>query len=264
MTGAIPARLGERRQPQKRQRHGALGVHPRQFARAHDLVELIPGDLFANEQVVRFVAVERVDDVVAVTPRVRRVGIALVAGGVGVAGKVEPVTPPAFAVAGVVEQLIDQTLVGQRAAVVDKGIGHGRLGRHAEQIKIETTHQRTALGQGSRLDAPGLKLGKDECVDRVADPVGVGHLRRRHRSHRRERPALGQLRFGFLRLAKRSQKKDRGKCAESSHESVQSGRKLGSCPSECNPLFSRKVETFYQPPMRSKWRHQRNTKSHKK
>ena len=29
VAGAIPARLGERCQPQERQRHGALGVHPR-------------------------------------------------------------------------------------------------------------------------------------------------------------------------------------------------------------------------------------------
>ena len=212
VPGAVAARLGERRKPQKRQRDRALGVHPRQFARAHDLVELVAGDLLADEQVVRLVAVERVDDVVAVAPRVRHVGVALVARGVGVPRQVEPVARPPFTVARIVEQPIDEPFVGKRAAVVDEGIGDLRLRRHAEQVEVQPAHQRAALGQGCRLDAVGLQPGEDERVNRVADPVGVRHPRRRHRGNRRERPSLG-----LIRLARRTQQQRGGDGGNKSH-----------------------------------------------
>ena len=238
MPGAVATRFGERRQPKKRQRNGALRIHPGQLARAHDLVEFIAGHLLAHEAGVRLVVVERVDDVITVTPRVRHIGVALVTGGVGVTREIKPVTAPAFAIAGIVQKLIDQPGVSHRAAVVDEGIRHLRLGRHAKQIKVQPAHQRTSLGQGRRFDTLGFEFGEDKSVDRVADPVRVRHGGRRHRVHRREWPALGQLRFRLFRLAKRGQNEQRKKCDKSPHELVYAGQKIFPQPAECNPLFS--------------------------
>ena len=125
----IAARLGERREPQKCQRDSALRIHAGQLARAHDLVELVTRDLFPDEPVVRLVAVERIDDVVAVAPCMRHVRVALVAGGVGITCEVEPVARPAFAVTRIVEQPIHQAFVGKRTAIVDESVGDVRLRR---------------------------------------------------------------------------------------------------------------------------------------
>ena len=210
VPGLVTARLGKRRQPKKRQRNCALGIHARQLAGTHDFIELIAGNLLPDEEVVRLVAVERVDDIVAVTPRVRHVGVALITGGVGVAREIEPVAPPAFAVVRIVKQPIDQAPVSQRVAIVDEGIGDIRRRRDTEQIKIQPADECPALGQRRRLDALGLEFGEDESVNRVADPVGLRDHRRRHLDKRRKRPmpALLRIRARFLRLAKRGSEQD--------------------------------------------------------
>ena len=58
----------------------------------------VAGDLLADELVVRHVAVERVDDPVAVAVHLRDRVVGVVAGGVGVADDVEPVPAPPLAV----------------------------------------------------------------------------------------------------------------------------------------------------------------------
>jgi len=209
----------KRREPQKRQRNGALSIHARQLASTHDLVELVAGDLLPDEQVVRLVAVERVDDVVAVTPRMRHVGVALVAGGVGVAGEVEPVARPAFAVTWIVEQPVDQLPVSERTAIVDERGGGVRVGRDAEQVKVQPANECSALGQRRGCDAFGLESGEDESVDRVADPVGLRDPRRHNPAKRRERPTTAL--FRLFRLAKRTrQQRGRHGCNKSHLQSA--------------------------------------------
>ena len=70
-----------------------------------------PANLLDDELVVGQVAVERVDDPVAVEPDLARL-VLLVAVAVGVAGRVEPVPRPALAVVRRGEQPVDQLLVG--------------------------------------------------------------------------------------------------------------------------------------------------------
>ena len=67
----------------------------------------VAGDLLDDELVVGQVAVEGVDDPVAVEPDLARL-VLLVAVGVGVAGRVEPEPAPALAVVGRGEQPVDQ------------------------------------------------------------------------------------------------------------------------------------------------------------
>ena len=72
----------------------------------------VGGELLAHETVERFVVIEGGDDVVAVG-----VGVGILLGlaengalGIGVAGHVQPVAAPAFAVAGVVEKAVDEAV----------------------------------------------------------------------------------------------------------------------------------------------------------
>ena len=82
-------------------------------------VEFVAGELFGEKLVVGLVVVEGGDDVVAVAPGVRAVGVLTVSVGLGVADEVEPVAAPALAVGGAFEQAVDEALVGVGRLVVD-------------------------------------------------------------------------------------------------------------------------------------------------
>ena len=75
--------------------------------------QTVGSELLDDELVVRFISVERVDDVVAVSPRgiegLDR-AVTLQALGVGVTGGIEPVASPALAVVGRSEQTVDGAL----------------------------------------------------------------------------------------------------------------------------------------------------------
>ena len=61
-------------------------------------IEFVAGDLFADEVGVGFVLVETANDVVAVAPGVGAIVVVGEAGGVGVAGDIEPMPGEVFAV----------------------------------------------------------------------------------------------------------------------------------------------------------------------
>ena len=82
--------------------------------------QLVAGKLFLDEAVVRLVRVERTDDVIAVTPGMFPVAVALEAVGVGVARDVQPLQRPALAVMGGGQQALDQIGVSSRRAVVQE------------------------------------------------------------------------------------------------------------------------------------------------
>jgi hypothetical protein len=75
-------------------------------------VEFVAGDLFLDEAVVGLVGVQALDDVVAVAPDVWAGLVGLEAFGVGIAGEVEPVARPAFAVLGRGQKLVDDLFKG--------------------------------------------------------------------------------------------------------------------------------------------------------
>ena len=60
--------------------------------------DLVTGKLLADETVVGLVFVEGLDDIVAVRPCVRAVGVLAVAIGLGIAGKIQPMLRPTLAV----------------------------------------------------------------------------------------------------------------------------------------------------------------------
>ena len=80
----------------------------------------VAGELLDGEAVEREVVVEGLDDPIAVGPHVAAT-IDRVAVGVGIAGLVEPVPPPALAVVRAGEEAIDEARPGVGALVVDEG-----------------------------------------------------------------------------------------------------------------------------------------------
>src|SRR5687768_16203407 len=78
----------------------------------------IASELLANEFVVREIAVESVDDPVAIAIHLRDRKIGIVAGGVGVANDIEPVAAPTFAISGRGEKAVDDFFEGVRRFVV--------------------------------------------------------------------------------------------------------------------------------------------------
>ena len=168
-----------------------------------DVRDAVRGELLDDELVVRLVLVHRVDHVVAIGPGV---GVAVVAeeavalvdleaARVGVAGGVEPVTGPAFAVVRRGEEEVDLLDVdGFEVAGRATGAGGERVGeagviagldecvdlfgggREADQIVVDATQE----GFGTRgrigLEALLFELGEDERVDGILDPGLVLHF----------------------------------------------------------------------------------------
>ena len=93
---------------------GAPRPHPQEADRDQHLgviwSEFISRDLFADELIVRLVSVERTDDVVAVSPRIRTLVIVRITRRVRIASYVQPMLPPALAIPRTFEQAIHQTL----------------------------------------------------------------------------------------------------------------------------------------------------------
>ena len=157
------------------------------------LAELIAGDLFPDELVIRLVVVERLDDVVSIAPRVGTVAVVLEAARVCIARDIEPVAPPPLAVVRRGEQPIDEPLPGTARRVVEERVRLLEGGRKANQIEIRAAQKRPALGPGSGADALVPSLLLEETVDRVvrAELRKDGDL---GRGRKPERPVLACVR----------------------------------------------------------------------
>ena len=151
---------------------------------------LIAGELIGHKPIVRRVVVEGVDHPVAIPPNVRFQLIALVAARLGKADKVEPVPRPAFAVLLGSKQTINQLLVGLGVFVADKCVDLFSSGRQAQQVKVRAANERALVGQRRGFEVALLKLGQNERIDRVADPVRLLHRRHRRAFHRLQRPPV--------------------------------------------------------------------------
>ncbi len=77
----------------------------------------VPGDLFAQKLVEGLVVVERLDDPVPVLGGFAHRVVGAIACGVGVAGDIEPVPAPAFAISLGGEQALDDALEGAGCGV---------------------------------------------------------------------------------------------------------------------------------------------------
>jgi len=148
----------------------------------------IAGQLFADELRVRQVAVEGIDDVVAIGPRTgaRRVG--LETGGLGKVDQVQPEGGPAFAIPRRRQCPIDQPLIGVGPGVADELRALGGRRQQPVHQQMDAAYQQPGLGRRRWLQTGGAQAGEHEPVDVVAAPAVVVDGRRRHGPHRLERP----------------------------------------------------------------------------
>ena len=113
----------------------------------------IAGDLLDDELVVRQVAVERVDDPIAIEPDEPRL-VLFEAVGIGIARRVEPEPAPALAVMRRGEQAIDLLLVGVGTAVGKEGSRPlSRVGGRPIRSRLarRSSVARSASGEGFKL-----------------------------------------------------------------------------------------------------------------
>ena len=147
------------------------------------------------------VGVECVDHVVAVAVGLADRVVGVIPGRVGIPGEVEPVAPPALAVAGRGEQLVDQPREG-----VGPLVGHERLdpiglGRQADQVEVRPADQGAAVGPLTGCSPFARCPAAMQLVDGLRGPSDRV-LRRRDRPERLERPvglALDRPGHGVLR-----------------------------------------------------------------
>ena len=64
--------------------------------------------------------------------------------GVGIAGDVQPVSPPALSITGRRQQVVDKTLPGVRLIIENEGLYLLRGGWQAMQVQIGPSHQSAA------------------------------------------------------------------------------------------------------------------------
>ena len=147
--------------------------------------DLVGGELLADELVVGLVLVEGAHHVVAIHPRLGAVVIGTVAVALGVAHHVEPVLTPAFAIAGTLEETVDE-VAGGFVRILREGLAEGDniFGSRGQavEVKKEAAHELAGIGGGGGFEVIFLQLLRDEMIDRTFRPAfaaggqdGFGH-----------------------------------------------------------------------------------------
>ena len=151
--------------------------------------QFIAGDLLLDEAVIGLVLVERLDDVIAVAPGIRPRLVALESFAFGVAGEIQPVPRPAFAIVRRSEQAVDHLFVRVGRFVGDEGVDF--FGRGGSPIRSKLTRRsrvmRSAAAAG--LQALASQFREDERVDRIGVAWRSGRLAGRCASPA-ERPSI--------------------------------------------------------------------------
>ena len=101
--------------------------------------QFIAGNLFQEKPIVWLVVVKRPDNVVAIAVSVRTDGIGTALPlGVGVSGRIEPVSAPAFAVSRGCQQAVNEPFVSVCCVVLKKWLDFVGLGRQSDQVEVHT------------------------------------------------------------------------------------------------------------------------------
>ena len=173
------------------------------------LLQQVGGELLDGELVKRQVAVESVDDVVAVGPDDPR-RIVRVTGAVRVARKVQPQPRPMLAVAGLRQLQVHETLVSLRLLVRDERVHLRDTRRQTGQVQRHATGQRVTVGLRLRKQAVLREPLENEGVDGIADcRLPIADLRNGRPHGLLVGPVSCELRAGFnprgqqLHLARR-------------------------------------------------------------
>ena len=150
--------------------------------------EFITGELLADEMVVGLVVVESTNDVIAITPGIRLVAVALVAVRLGEADEVEPMPPPLFAVMGRGKQAIHERFPSLRRSIGDECLDLLRCRRQPREIVVNAPDERVFVGGRVGCDAFRFELREDKGIDRIRDRRTAFHRGHRGLFHRLKRP----------------------------------------------------------------------------
>ena len=155
------------------------------------LGEQVAGKLLDGELVEGQIAIQRVDDPLAVAPRPGARAIFFVAIAIRVARQVEPVARPLLAVVRGIEQPVHIALVGVGARVGGEFAYLFGSGRQAGEVETDAAQQGELGGFGRGRDALLFQAGEDEIVDFVARPGAIAHRGRRGPLNFLEAPVRG-------------------------------------------------------------------------
>ena len=131
----------------------ARGDQPRGPVRFPPAREDVAGELLPDEPVVGLVFVERLNDVVAIAPGVPVDDVVVHAVAVGVAGHIQPVAPPAFAVARRSEQAVHEARERVFRVVVQERAHLVGIRRQAMQVERGAPDQRSLVRPASGPEA---------------------------------------------------------------------------------------------------------------
>ena len=131
-------------------------------------IEFVGGDLLFHKTVIGFVVIEGLHHVVAVAPGEEQVGILLEAGGVAIAGEIEPVAAPFFPVARGGKEAVYGAGPGIRSFVIHEAFDVFFGGRETEQVIGGAADEGEAVGLGGGGDGGGVKFLVYEEVDCIA------------------------------------------------------------------------------------------------
>ena len=133
--------------------------------------KLIAGELFEQELIVRFVVIERFDDIVAIPPDVRLVAIAFVTVGLGKADQVEPVHGQTLAEVRRGEEAFHQSLVRAGGGIREKLLELVGGRRKPREVEVQSSNEGVSVGRGRWLQSLPLEACEDPLVDGVPCPA---------------------------------------------------------------------------------------------
>ena len=114
------------------------------------IVQHVAGQLLDRELVERQIAIQRLDDPIAILPD-RATAVDRVAVGIGVTGQVEPMPPPTFAIMRGGEQSVDHPPIGVVAGVGQKPVDFLDRRRQSHQVETQAANERRLVGFRRRL-----------------------------------------------------------------------------------------------------------------
>ena len=135
--------------------------------------EEVAGDLLAHELVVGEIVVERPDEVIAVAPRIGKLGVPLAAVRLAVADEIHPVAREALAEARGGEHSVDSGRVGCRRRIGGEGQHLLGAGREPGEDERQPPQEHRRGSDRGRLEAGCVESGGQKAIDRVVGPIGA-------------------------------------------------------------------------------------------
>ena len=156
------------RRPDRRLVEVVVGIPPR-------LRQQVSREMFTHQLVVGHIGIEGPYQIVAIQVRIRQLRIALAAVRFAVPHQVHPVSRPAFAKPGRIQQSINDRLERQRRFVREKHLDLVRRRWQSSQCKGRATQQRPLVRPSCWLQSVLLQFGQHEPIDRMLRPRPVLH-----------------------------------------------------------------------------------------